>query len=112
MHLYKAATFLRDCDRYELEVASRCADLPGITATPYLASIDQESLASLIFMGDLDEMAPDATIETLREEEEKEYIKSIVAAPTSGYYPSAIEQAPYGLKTIPMKSHTATNCFY
>lgn len=65
----KVVTFPKDQEIYELEVASRRAALPKITATPYLASIDQELLGNLIFKSDLDEIAPDATLKTLHEEQ-------------------------------------------
>ena len=47
----QVASFLKERERYELEILSKQADLPNLKALPYTASIDRTLLKSLFFMG-------------------------------------------------------------
>lgn len=76
-----------------MEVAEKQANVPSLIAAPYNASIDKTLSRNLLFMGKLDSVAPNATTETLTEEQLKNYVKSQVSRSPIHYEPAHIEQA-------------------
>lgn len=87
------AAFLLERERYEIPIASRQADLPGLQRVPYLAAIDRTLLKGLIFTGELEEVAPGATIDSLTEKQIKAYITPLITPSGGVCDPSAIERA-------------------
>lgn len=91
----KVAVFLKERERYEIEIESKKLQIPSLSALPYKASIDRTLLKNLLFMGKFDEIAKDATeASQLSDDEIKTYIESLVSGATSrDVHPSVIEKA-------------------
>lgn len=71
--------FLKELERYKLEVASNKAELPLLQIAFYSASIDRSLLQNLVFMGALEDRKVDATVATLTEDNIKEFIRSFIS---------------------------------
>lgn len=73
------ARFLKERERYELEIAAKQSDLPSLSVLPYNASIDRSLLKNLFFMGKFDHIADgiDRAAE-VTDEHIKAYITSLV----------------------------------
>lgn len=61
----EVARFLKERERYELEIKAKAAELPSLKAVTYTASIDRSLLKSLVYMGDLEPFAPGATAKSI-----------------------------------------------
>lgn len=92
------AVFLKERERYEIEVESKSTEIPTMKAAPYTASIDRTLLKNLIYMGKLHSISPNATIETISNEQLKEYIYSLVKRCSETFDPSLIEHCLEGLR--------------
>lgn len=92
------ARFLKERERYELEILAKQDEVPTLKMLPYNASIDRTLLKSLFYMGKFDKFAADATSVTdLTDDEIKAYIEFIVArSDTAAFDPSIIESALSG----------------
>jgi len=77
----KVSKFLKERERYELQVLARRAEQPTLKVETLLASTDRTMLGNLITLGELDEISPKKTLKTLTEEELEEYIQSLVQHP-------------------------------
>ena len=55
------ARFIKERDRYEVEIESKQGELPNLKLLPYQASIDRSLLKKLLFMGDFEDFAPTPT---------------------------------------------------
>ena len=76
----QVARFLKERERYELEILSKQADLPNLTALPYTASIDRTLLKSLFFMGKFDNIAKGVeSASSLNNKHIKTYVQSLVS---------------------------------
>ena len=76
--------FLKERERYELEIESKQAEVPSLKVLPFTASVDRSLLKNLFYMGKFDDHAPDAaTFSDLTSNQIKAYIDSIVARPTT-----------------------------
>ena len=74
------ARFIKERDRYEVEIESKQGELPNLKPLPYQASIDRSLLKNLLFMGDFEEFAPDAeTVEEISNDQIKSFIESKVS---------------------------------
>lgn len=69
-----------------------------LTAAPWMASIECILLKNLLIMGELEEVAPKATIDTLTNEHMQGYISSIVTQPSGEYDPETIKRFLTGFK--------------
>lgn len=98
----QVAKFLKERERYELEVEAKQAEVPALTLVPYTASIDRTLLKHLVFMGAFDEIQENATVETLSDVHIKTYIDSLVTTSEDEVDPSRIREALKGLK-FPVK---------
>lgn len=97
----QVARFLKERERYELEVQSKQTEMPSLLITPYTASVDRSLLKHLLFMGSFDEIAPDATVESLTNEQIKSYLDSLVQN-KDAYEPARLREALAGL-SFPVK---------
>jgi len=102
------AKFLKERERYEVEIEAKKADLPSLKPLPYTASIDRSLLKQVFVIGKLDTIAPDAvTISDLTDDNIKAYIKSLIVAPgTSKADPTVIKKALQGF-SMPMNIEDA-----
>ena len=98
------ARFLKDRERYELEVQAKRVEIPSLQVIPYAASIDRGLLKNLFFLGKFDEIAPAAANTTdLSDSHVQTYIQSIVASDRmKEVIPSVIDNALKGCK-MPME---------
>ena len=104
----RVASFLKERERYELEITAKQTEIPSLKTVPYTASIDRTLLKSLFYMGKFYLVAPNAaSANELTDEQLKAYIESLVNRPDSASVdPAVIESALSGL-TMPMKIHDA-----
>ena len=98
------ACFLKERERYELEITAKPAEAPTMALVPYTASIDRSLLKSLFYMGKFDEIAPNAEdAGSLTSDNIKQYVDSLVKRCSSGINdPSIIEKA---LESFSMPTH-------
>jgi len=91
----KVARFLKERERYEIEISAKQAEAPSLKTLPYSASIDRTLLKSLFYMGKFDTVAPDAaTFKDLTDDQIKSYINSLVTrSDTVAFDPTVIEAA-------------------
>lgn len=61
----QVAAFLKERERYSLEVEAKQAQVPGVEVSPSTASIDRTLLRNLLFMGKFDLVQPELTIATV-----------------------------------------------
>ena len=94
----KVARFLKERERYELEISAKQAEVPSLKVLPYTASIDRSLLKNLFFMGKFDSIAADASsAKDLTDAHIEMYIKSLVSRPSNADFdPSIIEKALEG----------------
>lgn len=102
----KVARFLKECERYELEITAKQSELPTLKVLPYTASIDRSLIKNLFFMGKFDSIADGVTSASdLNDEHIKVYIDSLVSTiDESEMDPTIIEKAIEGLS---MPNHIA-----
>lgn len=93
--------FIKERERYELEVEQKKAELPSLTAASYNVSIDRGLLANMVFLGKFDTIAPNKEASELTSNQVKRFIESIVKAPKTGFDPKFIDKALIGFK-MPM----------
>lgn len=75
----RVATFLKERERYELEVEAKQEELPSLKASPFTASIEFSLLRSAQLFGKLDRHAHGVTeVSKLTSEKISAYIKSVV----------------------------------
>ena len=97
----ETAKFLKERERYELEVKYKKSEIPPLMLLPYKASIDHQLLDNLVFMGNFDKIAPDTEADKLTDEQIEEFIKAIIEKTDVLYDPMVIEKALKGLR-MPM----------
>ena len=100
----KISIFLKERERYELEIAEKQIELPTLTAAPFTACIDRTLLRNMHFLGRFDDIAPNVAVSGLTSDHVKRFIFGLVKKPTSGYDPRAIDNA---LRGLTMPSHIA-----
>lgn len=54
----KIASFLKERERYAMEVSAKRREITTLTHVPYVASIDRSMLKSLIYMGKIESRGP------------------------------------------------------
>ncbi len=94
----EAARFVRERERYELEITSKQVEMPTLKVLPYTASVDRTLLKSLFYMGKFDEIAKDATnVADLTDTHIETYVKALVTRPdTASFNPTIIKSALVG----------------
>lgn len=92
------AKFLKERERYELEIKSKQAEIPSLKVLPYKASIDHQLLDNLVFMGKFDALAPDTEADKLTDDHIEKCIKSIIEKEDVLYDPNVIDKALKGLR--------------
>lgn len=97
----QVARFLKERERYEIEISSKQSELPSLRELPFTASIDRSLLKSLFYMGKFDSLAPNATqVNDLTNDHIKNYIDSIVSVSDGDVIdPTIIDKALEGLTT-------------
>ena len=102
----QVARFLKERERYELEIAAKKTEVPSLKVLPYSASIDRTLLKNLFFMGKFDTIAPTtSTAAELSDEHIKAYVESIVSRSGGTVNnPALIEKA---LEGFVMPTHIA-----
>lgn len=112
----KVACFLKERERYELEIEDKKAEVPSLKTLPFTASIDRTLLKSLFRMGEFDEIAPNAvTVKDLTDAHIKTYVESLVkSAGSEAPHPSVIKAALVGFsmstKIMDPKARIKTYC--
>ena len=104
LDLVKVSAFLKERERYELDIAEKKIELPTLTAAPYTACIDRALLRNMHFLGKFDDIAPNVAVIDLSSDHVKTFISGLVKKPSSGYDPRAIDGA---LRGLAMPSHIA-----
>lgn len=94
----RVAAFLKERERYELEIEAKATELPSLKPVAWTASIDRSLLRSLIYMGDLEAFAPGVSAKTITNEHLKSYITSLVSRDGRDYDPAVMNSALDGLK--------------
>lgn len=74
----QAAHFFKEYKQYELEVLSEQVELLSLQPTSYTASVDRSLLKHLVLMVNVDDVAPDANVDSLTSESTKHYMFSLV----------------------------------
>lgn len=99
----QVAKFLKERERYELEIQAKQAQVPSLTTLPYSASIDRALLKSLVFMGKFDVIAPAVEkAQDLTDDHIRTYVHQLIAASNANELdPIVIENALEGFK-MPM----------
>ena len=99
----QVARFLKERERYELEITAKQADVPTLKALPYTASIDRSLLKNLFFMGKFDTIAEGvANAKDLTDAHIKTYVESLVSRSSDDKLdPAIIEKALEGF-SMPM----------
>ena len=92
------SAFLKERERYELEILEKKKELPTLTFTPYTSCIDRKLLKHMLMLGEFDEIAPDKTADQLTSTHVKTFIESFIKKPESGYDPKCIEKALEGFR--------------
>ena len=98
----KVVQFFNERERYEMEILGNQVEIPSLKMVPYTASIDRLMLKNLLFLEKMENIALDATIETISDEQQKTYINSLVKRSSNTYEPTQIEQALSSL-SMPME---------
>lgn len=100
--------FLKERERYELEVKTKKAEIPTLTALPYSASIDRSLLKNLVFMGKFDAIAEDIdSADELTDQQIETFIASFIKrSSTTDIDPNVIDKALEGFG-MPMKISNA-----
>ncbi len=71
----QVAKFLKERERYELEIMSKQADVPNLKRLLYTAIVDRTLLKSLFFMGKFDHIAQEAkSVSNLTDDHIKLYV--------------------------------------
>lgn len=92
------AAFLKERERYELEVKAKAIEMPSLTPVALVASIDRSLLRSLIYMGELEKVAPGVSANNVTDDQLGEYIKSLVRRDGSDYDPGVVSSVLAELK--------------
>ena len=98
----QVAKFLKERERYELEIESKQGEIPSLKVLPYKASVDHELLDNLVFMGKFESIVPDAEVDDLTDDHVESFVTSIVEKDDDVMYdPATIDKALRKLR-IPM----------
>lgn len=91
----EVARFLKERERYELEITAKTFEVPSLKPLLYSASIDRSPLKNLFFMGKFDSIASEVTdVSRLQDSHIRTYIESIVSRSSeSPMDPAVIERA-------------------
>ncbi|CAN8061403.1 unnamed protein product [Agarophyton chilense] len=94
----KVARFLKERERYELEVTAKQSQVLSLEVLPYKASVDRSLLKSLHYMGKFEKLAPNAqSFKDLTDEVIKTFVESLVKRTESDAFdPTIIESALNG----------------
>lgn len=89
------ARFLKECERYEIEIAAKQVEVPTLKVLLYTASVDRTLIKSLFYMGKFDDIAPDvATVKDLTTDHIETYVRSLISrSDTTIVDPTIIESA-------------------
>lgn len=74
----KVAKYLKQRNRYELEIETKQAEVPSLSVLRYKASINHELLDNIVFMGEFESIAPNTDTENFTDEHIEIFIESIV----------------------------------
>lgn len=95
--------FLRERQRYEIEVEEKRKEVPTMSLASYKVSIELSLLSTMFNLGEFDDIAPTVEdVTDLTSEHIKEFIKSLVIEETTDFDPHVIEEALVNLK-VPMR---------
>lgn len=94
----RVALFLKERERYELEVQAKSVEIPSLKPVALTASIDRSLLRSLIYMGELEGVAPGVSAKTVTDEQLSDYILSLVRRSDGEYDPTVLGNALEGLR--------------
>lgn len=87
------AAFLKERERYELEITAKQAEVPTLSIAPWTSSIDRTLLKNLVYVGKLAKIAPNVTnASDLDDGHIDKYVKLLVTR-NALFEPSAIESA-------------------
>ncbi|CAN8076723.1 unnamed protein product [Agarophyton chilense] len=100
----EVARFLKERERYELEVTAKQSQVPSLEVLPYKASVDRSLLKSLHYMGKFEKLAPNAqSFKDLTDDVIKTFVESLVKRTESDAFdPTIIESALNGF-SMPTK---------
>lgn len=97
----KVSEFLRNRERYEVEVAEKKKELPGLSVATYKVSVDTGLFRRIQFLGKLEEVAPGRSLSQLTSTHIAKWVKRLVEREETTYDPSIIERCIADLK-VPM----------
>lgn len=89
-------------EKYELEVRSEQAEAPSGSVVPYVVAIDRSLFGNLIFLGNMDKIAPGKTLDNVTNSHVNRCIASIVEKGNSLYDLSCNE---HSLSTLILPNH-------
>lgn len=90
MDAHDVARFLKKRVRYEVEVKDKRAEVHSLSMMVYFASVDYSMLKHFTFTGAFEDLAPDATVEIVTEENMKTYLKSLASGKGGEVNPARI----------------------
>lgn len=96
----KISSFIKERERYDLTIAEKKAELHTLTAAPYTVCIDRALLRNMHFLGEIDAIAPNVSVEQLTSDHINNFIHGLAKKPSSGYDPKSIDNALNGLSML------------
>ena len=97
----KVSQFLRDRERYEIEVREKKKEVPTMTAATYRVSVDPGMLRRMHFLGKFKSIAPDTAVSALTSAHIETWVKGMVRKDDMSYNRATIEKALSSLR-VPM----------
>lgn len=96
----KLKKFLKELEKYDLEIKSKQSEIQSLKVLPYKAIIYHQLLDNLLFMGKFDMIAPDTYAENLTDDQIENFVKAIIEKKNILYDPTVIEKALKGLRML------------
>lgn len=87
----EVAKFLKERERYKLDITSKQSELPPLKMLPYKASIDHQILNNLFFMGKFDKIAQSIDVGKLKDDHAEIFVKAVIDKKYVLYDPTVIK---------------------
>ena len=97
----KVSQFLRDRERYEIEVQERKKEVPTLTTASSRVSVDPGMLRRMHFLGKFKSISPNTAVSDLTSNEIETWVRGMVKNDEKNYDPAIIEKALATLR-VPM----------
>ena len=90
--------FLRDRERYELEIVEKKKEVPSLRKEYFKVSVDPGLLRRMLFMGRFRNITPGKTVLQVITGHIEQWIRSVVDREDSTFDPAVIEEAIASLR--------------